>query len=320
MTVRYWKPLEDALQRTRALLFAPFDAVRWFVLGFTAWLIHLGSMGGSAAGNDPDLQAHVRTGDWEGAFDALGEAFGELLPSGLAAMLILGLIALGILISLVLLWVGSRARFVWLENLTRGDHRLGQHWSSQGHLGDSFFLWKVIFYAALLVVITPIVLFGGLIGALTGEGIGGPATVMGWVGLGIAVVLVAVVAGYVDFFAESFVTRIMHRRSVGVMAGWREFGRLFGERPGHFVLVGIAKLVLRLAGGALVLAVGLATCCVGFLLVSLPYIGAVLQLPIYVALRYYDLCWLGQLDPDLGPPDPARLTAGESTPDSDPSP
>jgi hypothetical protein len=320
MTVRYWQPLDDALQRTRALLFAPFDVGRWFVLGFTAWLIHLGSMGGSAAGNDPEFQARVRHGDLEGAGEALADSIAGILPSGLAAAIILTLVALAILIGLVLLWVGCRARFIWLENLTRGDHRFGDHWRSQGRLGDSFFLWKVVFSIVVTVVVIPLAIFGGLIGAITGEGIGGPASVLGWISLGAAVFVVAVVAGFVDYYADSFVTIIMHRRQVGVLAAWAEFRRYFERSPGHFVLVGVVKLILRLIGGAIVIVLGLVTCCVGFLIASLPYIGAVVQLPIYAALRYFDLCWFGQFDPNLALPARAGVSSDGSTPGSGPTP
>ena len=41
---------------------------------------------------------------------------GNLLPQVISGAAI---------VSLVLLWVGCRARFVWLENLTAGDHQLG---------------------------------------------------------------------------------------------------------------------------------------------------------------------------------------------------
>lgn len=320
MVVRYTQPLSDAFSRTRTLLFSAFEFGRWFVLGFTAWLIHLGSMGGSAAGNDPDVQARIRTGDWEGAIDALGDVFAEIMPGGLAAALVLSLVALAVLVGLVLLWLGCRARFIWLENLTAGDHRFGDHWTRHGHLGDSFFLWKIGFAIAVLAVIVPMLLFSGVIGIATGEAIGGPATAFGWIGLGIATFVVVVLASFVDFYAEAYVTVIMHRRNVGVLAAWREFRRYFEAAPGHFVLVGLVKLSLHILAAALILAFGLVTCCVGWLLVSLPYIGAVIQLPIYAVLRYFDLCWFGQFDPTLGAGPTPRLSAGESTPDSDPTP
>ena len=41
------------------------------------------------------------------------------------------------------------------SNLTAGDHGLGRHWTRFGKLGDAFFLWKLAFYAAALLVVVP---------------------------------------------------------------------------------------------------------------------------------------------------------------------
>ena len=99
---------------------------------------------------------------------------------------------------------------------------------------------------------------------------------------------------------------------------------LLAGLAGAFVLVGLMKLILHMAAGVVLATAGLLTCCVGFLLMAIPYLGAVFKLPILAALRYYDLCWLGQLAPDLAllpalTPPPEVRSAG-STPDSDPTP
>ncbi len=320
MSIRYWEPLEDALRRTRTFLFQPFDLVRWLVLGFTAWLIHLGEFGGSAAGSDPEVRTHVSTGDWNGARESLVDAAANALPTGLALAAIVILVTAFLLVALVLLWVSCRARFVWLENLTAEDHAIGRHWSRFGGLGDAYFLWKLAFYALSLLIVVPLVFFGGVFGMLGFAGFDGPGSVAGWALLGVAVFMVTVILAYVDFFAESYVTVIMHRRGIGVLAAWREFRILFETHPGHFVLVGLMKLVLTVIAGVLLTTLGLLTCCVGLVLMALPYVGAVFKLPVFTALRYFDLCWLGQFDPDLALPVTATVSPDAPTPDSGPTP
>jgi len=144
--------------------------------------------------------------------------------------------------------------------------------------------------------------------------------------------MVVVVLAYVYFFAESFVTVIMHRRRLTVMAAWRQFHQLFQAHPGHFVAVGLMKFVLEIVTGFVVVIAGLLTCCVGFVVMAIPYIGTVLILPTYAALRYYDLEWIGQFADDLRLPAmtdemneppmiPGPPREPESpTPDSDPTP
>ena len=318
MTIVYWQPIHDAIQRTKGMLFRPFDLGRWFTLGFVAWLVYLGQSAGSAAGTDHDVFTSLKTGDWQEAFTHIGDSAENLIPVGLALAVILTLVIVGLVITVALLWVSCRARFVWLENLTAGDHLVGRHWNHHAHLADSFFLWRLGYYLLAILLVMPLVFFGGVFGALGIAGFDGPGSVMGWALLGVAAFVVGAILIYVDFFAESFVTVIMHRRGLGVLAAWREFRTLFDDQPGHFVLVGLMKMVLHMASGVVLTALGLVTCCIGFGIMAIPYLGTVFTLPVVMALRYYDLCWLGQLAPDLRLP--ALVSPAAPKPDSDPTP
>jgi len=318
MTIGYWQPVQDAIQRTKGMLFRPFSLGRWFTLGFVAWLIHLGQSVGSAAGTDPDLHTSVKTGDWQGACAHISDSAMDLVPVGLALALIMTLLIVGLIVAIALLWMGCRARFVWLENLTAGDHVVGRHWTSHAHLADSFFLWRLGYYLLAIVLVAPLVFFGGVFGALGIAGFDGPGSILGWAMLGVATFVVGAILIYVDFFAESFVTVIMHRRGLGVLAAWREFRKLFDDQPGHFVLVGLMKMILHMASAVVLTALGLVTCCVGFGIMAIPYLGTVLTLPVVMALRYYDLCWLGQFAPDLRLP--ALVSPAAPIPDSGPTP
>ena len=43
-------PVGQAMDRLKKVLFQPFDAGRWFVIGFCAWLAYLGKRGGLPGG------------------------------------------------------------------------------------------------------------------------------------------------------------------------------------------------------------------------------------------------------------------------------
>ncbi len=319
MPIRFRQPLEDALQRTQSLLLRPFNLGRWFTLGFVAWLIHLGQAGGSAAGSDPGMQLKLRDGDWGGAADSVAEAVHGVLPSGLAVLLIMALAIAVLLVAVTLLWVSCRARFVWLENLTAQDHAIGRHWTRFARQGDSFFLWKLAYYVLLIVILAPLAFFAGLFGVLTGSGFDGPGSILSWMLLGVLTFTVIVILAFVHFYGDAFVTVLMHRRGLTVIPAWRAFRRLFEAHPGAFVAVAFVKFLLHLATAIVVTVFGLITCCVGFLVMAVPYLGAVVQLPIFAALRYYDLCWLGQFADDLRLPAPP-ISPTEPTPGSDPTP
>jgi hypothetical protein len=48
-----------------------------------------------------------------------------------------------------------------------------------------------------------------------------------------------------------------------------------------------------------VVAAGLLTCCLGFVLLLIPYVGTVVLLPISVLYRSYTIEFLAQFDPEL---------------------
>ena len=58
------------------------------------------------------------------------------------------------------------------------------------------------------------------------------------------------------------------------------------------------RAVVALATIAIV-AFGLATCCIGFIFLAIPYVGTILLLPFLVTYRYLSLEFLAQLDPTL---------------------
>jgi hypothetical protein len=52
------------------------------------------------------------------------------------------------------------------------------------------------------------------------------------------------------------------------------------------------------AFAGLVVAAGLITCCVGFFLLIIPYVGTVVTLPVWHTLRAYRLEFLAQFGPE----------------------
>ena len=80
-------PIELAIGRTRKILFQPFSAEKWFVLGFCAFLANLtGGVGGSFRGGNvfrqgaqPNHQAFQKISDWVSSHLALVIGAGLLI-------------------------------------------------------------------------------------------------------------------------------------------------------------------------------------------------------------------------------------------------
>jgi len=75
---------------------------------------------------------------------------------------------------------------------------------------------------------------------------------------------------------------------------------------GLFVLFYIFFIFLGVAAFVLMVLVGVLTCCCGCCLMSLPYIGTVVTLPLWVFFRCYTVYFLGQFGPEW------QLLPGES--------
>lgn len=292
MSARYVDPLGRAWARTRGALFSPFDPGRWLVLAFAAWLAHLGRGGGLPAwsfrgrGDDRWKDFGVPVGEWR---DWLWSPLG------------LGIVALaaccGVALALVLMWVSSRARFVFLDDVARNRAAVVAPWREFRVEGNSLFLWRLLF--GLLALAVAALVAGGIV--LLWIGLGRDAAGAGLVLLVAASLLaalpMAVAAACVYCFLEHFVVPIMYRDRVGAVQGWRRFLRSFRRNPWAFLLYGLFLLVLYIGLFVVIVLAGCATCCIGFLLLALPYVWAVILLPVLYTFRAFGPEFLSQFGP-----------------------
>ena len=308
MNVSYLGPLQSAIARARNILFTPFRLETWFALGFAAFLSDWfsGGWGHSGLGRKSTLGyfpgGHFPT-------PALpGFRLHDLLPALVWGPLMAGLVLLALIVGVVFLWLGSRGKFVFLEDVALGRTAIVEPWNRTAPLGNSLFLWKLGFtiVSGLLIL--------GLVFATIGSAL------LGWLGFhapvamappivgGIALVgFVGLLVAFVGLLLDDFVVPLMYRHGIRTNEAWRRFLPLLREHLGRFVLYALLVLVLFVALGAAVLAAGLATCCVGFLLFATPYVGQVVLLPLHVAYRALGPEFLAQFGPEFqvfasGPP------------------
>jgi len=290
----------------KTMLFRPFNLEIWFVLGFTAWLARLWDNAGLGGGNwgrngvkiDADEAGHLLRGDFDrwgaGHFDWFG-------LGGLEAGIILLLIVFGLALALLLAWLSSRGEFMFLDNVVHRRAKVSQPWREFGRLADSLFLWRIgvqivcgVFAIALvlpaLFTIVPIVEGG----AWRGIGILA-AGLLALVGLGLGIA-----ATLVNFWTDQFVVPVMYGRRVHVLDGWRIFLPLLQARAVPMILFALFYLALAIGIGIAVLAASLVTCCVGWLLLAIPYLGTVILLPVYVTGRALGPEFLAQFGQEYG--------------------
>lgn len=301
MNISYSEPLSRAWLRMKIMLFRPFDMGTWFVLGFTAFLASLADNAGDGGGN---LTNRLQ-GDSD--FENIGEFgrnFGEAAQSFFDSGWGVGLFLLGgtavIVFGLLFLWLSSRGRFMFLDNLIHRRTEVKKPWHEFAAQGDSLFLWQIVYTIILLAVMGLCVLMGlSLFAPLVGWDVGWVIAVplvmlAGTIGF---ILLVAMI--YIDFFLTAFVVPIMHKERIGTMAAWSRFLVLFQENPGSFFLCGLFYFLLNILAFIALMLGGLLTCCIGLVLMAIPYIGSVITLPASVTLRYFTLDFLGQFGDDF---------------------
>jgi len=294
----YSEPLAEGWRWMVEMLFRPFNIGKWLVIAFAAWLAGLAGGGGGGGGNargswdidNPDEMGGVIRHGWN-----------WLMSDEAMAGMIFAAVLTVIAIVLIVLWVSSRGKFIFLDNVVHNRAAIAEPWRRYKKIGNSLFLFRLI--AGLLCL--PLAL--GVVGlfawlAFGPDGwvhLGGAASAAGIVGTATLAFVVGVAALYVVFFLDAFVVPLMFHYDLGVMDAWRRFGLLFAANKGSFLLCGLFVFVLCVLAAIAVMVTGVMTCCLGFMLLVLPYVGTAVLLPLIVTYRAFTVAFLAQLDPEL---------------------
>ncbi len=289
-------------------LFRPFSLKKWFVVGFTAWLAGLGSGGGGYGSN-----SFGNLGDSDASSGGVGEVWQTILASGL----LLGLVAAGCLALLVVViavaWVSSRGKFMFLDNVVYNRALVVDPWHRFKKQGNSLFFFYLAFGLSCVLLIGSLILVvAGTVGLsawsdfATGASIA--LVVAGVCTLGLLVLVIS----YAAFFTDAFVVPLMHRYALGAVDGWRRFLGIFREHVLGFLFCGLVVIAGGLGALLLIVVFGVMTCCLGFLLLMIPYLNNVMLLPILMFYRSFTLEFLAQFDADLLPQESPRDSPPES--------
>lgn len=298
MSISLIEPWGRAWSRMRQMLFQPFDLGKWMVLGFSAWLAGLldggggGGNGGGGGGDGLDDLDDIRYG--------MERAYDYLLDHPVIIALIVICIVCVVMVLVLLNWISSRAKFIFLDNVVHDRAHIVEPWQRFRRLGNSLFLFRLVVGLVTLPIVLGMVA-SGLWLILAAFGVwSGPGFLFLWIALWTLLLLLLIVGGcYLGFFMNAFVVPIMYRFNIGILAAWQYFLVLFSSHPGWYLLCGLFVLGLFILAGACIVAAGILTCCIGFILVILPYIGTVALLPLHVVYRLFTLEFLAQFHSDL---------------------
>jgi hypothetical protein len=293
MSIRFFEPLSRAWNRMKVALFKPFDLHKWLVVGFTAFLAGLADWNRGTSGN-----SRVGAGDnWSfGEFLRFpGRAWGWLVGHPLWFTLILIGISFLILLGIVLLWLSSRGKFMFLDNVVHDKAEVANPWREYKREGNSLFLWRLIF--SLLIfsffIMLAVLFFVGAT-QLYEDSFGHRIPILFIILTGLVFFFLFIILGYISTFLDSFVVPLMYKQKISATKAWGRFLSIFGKYPFHFILYGLLILVLLILFVVAVILAGLFTCCIGFFLLIIPYIGTIVTLPVWYWFRAFSIEFLAQ--------------------------
>ncbi len=168
----------------------------------------------------------------------------------------------------------------------RGRAAFTEPWKRSSRLGTSLFLWHAAMSFSWLLPLACVAV--PLVPIATAVYAGGapPETLAPGVLLGCcAALLCAFVLTAIYVLNDNFVVPLMWKHDEGAAAAWGRFGTLLAAHAGDFGAYVAFVVVLAIGTGIAVVLAGLLTCCVGLVLVMIPYLGVVAMLPVYFTFR-----------------------------------
>ena len=296
MTSQYDKisvldPIAPAIERVKTILFKPFDLGKWFVIGFCAWLAYLGKGGGGGNGfnfpHDEELKQAI-----EQAKHFVIENLFWIVPVAIFVMMLMTVLWL------VLTWLGSRGRFMFLHCVAENKAEVKNPWTKFRQHANSLFLFRIVLgLIGFFVVALPLLL--GIIALIAASSAIRVGFVLGLVMLALVLFVVSIVLLLIYKFTTDFVVPIMFLRMTSCTAAWREFLTILSVNKARFVLYILFQIVIGICISAIILAAMCVTCCCACCILAIPYLNTVLLLPVFVFKRSYSLYYLRQFGPQF---------------------
>lgn len=287
------RPLSLAWDKMKKALFQPFDISKWFRVGFTAWLAGLTDCNGSGGGGGNNTK--YSTNNLDEFFNFPETAWNWLSEHPVWFSLIIAGAVFLFILSIVLTWVSSRGKFMFLHNVVHDKADISQPWQDYRNQGNSLFVWQFLFgWVVFLSVIFVLVRSFLIAKALYLDDLGGIEIILSLLPYFLLLAVFLIFIGYISLFLNDFVVPLMYHRKMGVLNGWGEFIRLLKAQVFTFLVYGLFVFVLGIAIAIGVILFALLTCCIGLILIAIPFIGAVVLLPVSYWLRAFSIEFLKQ--------------------------
>jgi len=195
--------------------------------------------------------------------------------------------------------LSSRGRFMFLANVVHDRAEVAKPWYEYKQEGNSLFLWSITFtFLVLAVIVSYLVCCYSIVVEMYEQSWGPSALIFPIIGMALGLIAMILLIVFVDLLLVDFVVPIMYRSRLNVLAAWHIFLTLFGSHLFSFIGYGLFILMLSILVVMGIFAGVLITCCVGAIFLIIPYINAVVLLPISYTFRAFSVEFLEQFGPE----------------------
>ena len=292
----------QAYNRVVAVLFRPFDIMRWFSMGFCAWLAYIGTQSANFNGMKGEGNSALLKQQVDGLLDKMSNAFAH--PGPYESAFAGALIFLCLLVGLWMCALRSRGDFMFLHRWYQPDAPVLLCWRAARVAGHELFIWRVYFFvvAGLLFALDGASAYAQIIRPYVAAGkVWNQALVHPTVVCVTAAVLLVIGTQLVAHLAKAFVVPVMYWHGVTASRAWLVVFALCNQYP--FAVLGYLAycVVCWFLAALAILAFVLCTCCIGIIPLAMPYVYGVILLPVFLFFRGYAVCFLSQWRSDLIP-------------------
>ncbi|MBC8485961.1 MAG: hypothetical protein H8D45_07965, partial [Bacteroidetes bacterium] len=299
MTIAYLDPLSRAWNRMKKALFQPFDISKWFVVGFTAFLAGLIDYHGGNNGNFSKDYGRSRW-DWDG-FTRFPDIASEWIIEHAFwfSLIIFGIIFL-IALVIVLTWLSSRGKFMFLDNVVYNKAEVSKPWREYSKEGNSLFIWRLIYgFICFILFILFLIFCFIMIRNMHYGYFSPPGKVLMIIAMILQFLVFIILTAYISLFLNDFIVPIMYKNKITTSQAWYRFLPILSQHFIYFFLYGLFIFLMGIVVVICVLLFGFFTCCIGIVLLIIPYIGSVILLPVSYTFPARSVEFLEQFGPEF---------------------
>jgi hypothetical protein len=306
------KPLGDAWERMVGMLFRPFNWRVWAKLGLLAWLACLFE-GGGCGMSISDF------GSGKSDKSKLSQSLPQWLlhPTPQQLSIIIGvavaLVLLLVVIGVVACWIKCRGRFMFIDGLVKGlDTPFLERWAKFRAQGNSLFLFVICwFLVTTLILLVPLGAMAFLLVKYASAAEGVLGVLFTILIFGLLIMAIALASSLLLLLIVDFGTVLMYKRELGAWAAARRVLTLVSTNIWTTVKYILTLTAIGVATMLAVIVFLIATCCcIGSIILSIPYVWALVMLPALAFRRLFTIHFIARAGEDFD-----LLSTGDVKPD-----